>query len=102
MNEYKQFEEVIKGLRNIIKIDDTKKEIQELEKKLDAKRKLLDDLQNKDDKYNNVAVVIADMLKDRTINTKLPPKTMRDDFKSLIAELIKRDYISIVDVYNLK
>lgn len=102
MNEYKQFEEVIKGLRNIIKIDDTKKEIQELEKKLDAKRKLLDDLQNKDDKYNNVAVVIADMLKDRTVNTKLPPKAMQDEFKSLIAELIKRDYISIVDVYNLK
>lgn len=102
MNEYKQFEEVIKGLRNVIKIDDTKKEIQELEKKLDAKRKLLDDLQNKDDKYNNFAVVIADMLKDRTINTKLPPKAMQDEFKSLIAELIKRGYISIVDVYNLK
>lgn len=98
MNEYGYFKEILDGLRNIIKIDDTKKEIQELEKKLDAKRKLLDDLQNKDDKYNNVAVVIADMLKDRTINTKLPPKAMQDEFKSLIAELIKRDYISIVDV----
>lgn len=102
MNEYKQFEEVIKGLRNIIKIDDTKKEIQELKDKLADKEKLLIELQNKDDKYNNVAVVIADMLKDRTINTKLPPKAMQDEFKSLIAELIKRDYISIVDVYNLK
>ena len=38
------------------------------------------------------------MLKDRTINTKLPPQAMQDEFKSLIAELIKRDYISIVDV----
>ncbi|WP_087118457.1 hypothetical protein [Ligilactobacillus salivarius] len=102
MNEYGYLKEILDGLRNIIKIDNTKKEIQELEKKLDAKRKLLDDLQNKDDKYNNVAVVIADMLKDRTINTKLPPKAMQDEFKSLIAELIKRDYISIVDVYNLK
>ena len=102
MNEYKQFEEVIKGLRNVIKIDDTKKEIQELKDKLAGKEKLLIELQNKDDKYNNVAVVIADMLKDRTINTKLPPKAMQDEFKSLIAELIKRDYISIVDVYNLK
>lgn len=102
MNEYKQFEEVIKGLRNVIKIDDTKKEIQELKDKLADKEKLLIELQNKDDKYNNVAVVIADMLKDRTINTKLPPKAMQDEFKSLIAELIKRDYISIVDVYNLK
>lgn len=102
MNEYKQFEEVIKGLRNIIKIDDTKKEIQELKDKLADKEKLLIELQNKDDKYNNVAVVIADMLKDRTINTKLPPKAMQDEFKSLIAELIKRDYISIVDVYNLR
>ena len=99
MNDFK---EILDGLRNVIKIDDNKKEIQELEKKLDAKRKLLDDLQNKDDKYNNVAVVIADMLKDRTVNTKLPPKAMQDEFKSLIAELIKRDYISIVDVYNLK
>lgn len=102
MNEYGYFKEILDGLRNVIKIDDTKKEIQELEKKLDAKRKLLDDLQNKDDKYNSVAVVIADMLKDRTINKKLPPKAMQDEFKSLIAELIKRDYISIVDVYNLK
>lgn len=102
MNEYKQFEEVIKGLRNVIKIDDTKKEIQQLKDKLADKEKLLIELQNKDDKYNNVAVVIADMLKDRTINTKLPPKAMQDEFKSLIAELIKRDYISIVDVYNLK
>ena len=102
MNEYKQFEEVIKGLRNVIKIDDTKKEIQQLKDKLADKEKLLIELQNKDDKYNNVAVVIADMLKDRTINTKLPPKAMQDEFKSLIAELIKRDYISIVDVYNLR
>lgn len=38
MNEYKQFEEVIKGLRNIIKIDDTKKEIKELERKLNDKK----------------------------------------------------------------
>ena len=38
MNEYKQFEEVIKGLRNIIKIDDTKKEIKELERKLNVIR----------------------------------------------------------------
>ena len=41
MNEYKQFEEVIKGLRNIIKIDDTKKEIKELERKLNDKKKSL-------------------------------------------------------------
>ncbi|ATP35451.1 hypothetical protein [Ligilactobacillus salivarius] len=102
MNEYGYFKEILDGLRNIIKIDDTKKEIQELKDKLADKEKLLIELQNKDDKYNNVAVVIADMLKNRTINTKLPPKAMQDEFKSLIAELIKRDYISIVDVYNLK
>ena len=70
MNEYGYFKEILDGLRNVITIDDTKKEIQEL--------------------------------KDRTINTKLPPKAMQDEFKSLIAELIKRDYISIVDVYNLR
>lgn len=102
MNEYGYFKEILDGLRNVIKIDDTKKEIQELKDKLADKEKLLIELQNKDDKYNNVAVVIADMLKDRTINAKLPPKAMQDEFKSLIAELIKRDYISIVDVYNLK
>lgn len=102
MNEYGYFKDILDGLKNVIKIDDTKKEIQELKGKLDDKEKLLIELQNKDDKYNNVAVVIADMLKDRTINTKLPPKAMQDELKSLIAELIKRDYISIVDVYNLK
>lgn len=102
MKEYQYFTEILDGLHNIIKVDDTKKEIQQLKDKLADKEKLLIELQNKDDKYNNVAVVIADMLKDRTINTKLPPKAMQDEFKSLIAELIKRDYISIVDVYNLK
>lgn len=102
MNEYGYFKDILDGLKNVIKIDDTKKEIQQLKDKLADKEKLLIELQNKDDKYNNVAVVIADMLKDRTINTKLPPKAMQDEFNSLIAELIKRDYISIVDVYNLK
>lgn len=102
MNEYGYFKEILDGLRNVITIDDTKKEIQELKDKLADKEKLLIELQNKDDKYNNVAVVIADMLKDRTINTKLPPKAMQDEFKSLIAELINLQYISIVDVYNLR
>ena len=94
MNEYKQFEEVIKGLRNIIKIDDTKKEIQELEKKLDAKKKSLEYLQKKGDEYND----IANNLKNIAIDINKVPKAMQDEFKSLIAELIKRDYISIVDV----
>lgn len=100
MNEYGYFKNILDGLKNVIKINNTKKEIQQLKDKLADKEKLLIELQNKDDKYNynNVAVVIADMLKDRTINTKLPPQAMQDEFKSLIAELIKRDYISIVDV----
>ena len=102
MNEYGYFKEILDGLRNIIKMDDTKKEIQELKDKLADKEKLLIELQNKDDKYNNVAVVIADMLKDRTINTKLPPKAMQDEFKELVTQLIKLGYISIADVYNLK
>lgn len=97
MNEYKQFEEVIKGLRNVIKIDDTKKEIQELERKLDDKKRVLKHLQKKDEKYNN----IANNLNNIAIDINKVPKTMQDEFKSLIAELIKRDYISIVDVYNL-
>ena len=42
------------------------------------------------------------MLKDRTINTKLPPKAMQDEFKELVTQLIKLGYISIADVYNLK
>ena len=97
MNEYKQFEEVIKGLRNVIKIDDTKKGIQELERKLDDKKRVLKHLQKKDEKYNN----IANNLNNIAIDINKVPKTMQDEFKSLIAELIKRDYISIVDVYNL-
>lgn len=102
MNEYGYFKEILDGLRNIIKIDDTKKEIQELKDKLADKEKLLTELQNKDDKCNNVAVVISDMLKDRTINTKLPPKAMQDEFKELVTQLIKLGYISIADIYNLK
>ncbi len=98
MNEYGYFKEILDGLRNVIKIDDTKKEIQELEKKLDAKKKSLEYLQKKGDEYND----IANNLKNIAIDINKVPKAMQDEFKSLIAELIKRDYISIVDVYNLK
>lgn len=95
MNDFKN---ILDGLRNVIKIDDTKKEIQELEKKLDAKKKSLEYLQKKGDEYND----IANNLKNIAIDINKVPKAMQDEFKSLIAELIKRDYISIVDVYNLK
>lgn len=95
MNDFK---EILDGLRNVIKIDDTKKEIQELKKKLDAKKKSLEYLQKKGDEYND----IANNLKNIAIDINKVPKAMQDEFKSLIAELIKRDYISIVDVYNLK
>lgn len=95
MNDFK---EILDGLRNVIKIDDNKKEIQELEKKLDAKKKSLEYLQKKGDEYND----IANNLKNIAIDINKVPKAMQDEFKSLIAELIKRDYISIVDVYNLK
>ena len=98
MNEYKQFEEVIKGLRNVIKIDDTKKEIQELERKLDDKKRVLKHLQKKDEKYNN----IANNLNNIAIDINKMPEDMQNTFKDLIIELIKLDYISIVDVYNLK
>lgn len=98
MNEYGYFKEILDGLRNVIKIDDNKKEIQELEKKLDAKKKSLEYLQKKGDEYND----IANNLKNIAIDINKVPKAMQDEFKSLIAELIKRDYISIVDVYNLK
>ena len=56
MNEYGYFKEILDGLRNVIKIDDTKKEIQELKDKLADKEKLLIELQNKDDKYNKGVV----------------------------------------------
>ena len=98
MNEYKQFEEVIKGLRNIIKIDDTKKEIQELERKLNDKKRVLKHLQKKDEKYNN----IANNLNNIAIDINKMPEDMQNTFKDLIIELIKLGYISIVDVYNLK
>ncbi|PAY50874.1 hypothetical protein A8C40_07890 [Ligilactobacillus salivarius] len=98
MNEYQYFTEILDGLHNIIKIDDNKKEIQELEKKLNAKKKSLEYLQKKGDEYND----IANNLKNIAIDINKVPKAMQDEFKSLIAELIKRDYISIVDVYNLK
>lgn len=93
MNDFK---EILDGLRNVIKIDDTKKEIQELERKLDAKRKLLDDLQKLDNRYNDIANNIND------IDINKVPKAMQDEFKELLTQLIKLRYISIVDVYNLK
>lgn len=93
MNDFK---EILDGLRNVIKTDDTKKEIQELEKKLDAKRKLLDDLQELDNRYNDIANNIND------IDINKVPKAMQDEFKELLTQLIKLRYISIVDVYNLK
>lgn len=96
MNEYGYFKEILDGLKNIIKIDDTKKEIQELEKKLDAKRKLLDDLQKLDNRYNDIANNI------NAIDINKVPQAMQDEFKELVTQLIKLGYISIVDVYNLR
>ena len=93
MNDFK---EILDGLKNIIKIDDTKKEIQELEKKLDAKRKLLDDLQKLDNRYNDIANNI------NAIDINKVPQAMQDEFKELVTQLIKLGYISIVDVYNLR
>lgn len=93
MNDFK---EILDGLRNVIKIDDTKKEIQELEKKLDAKRKLLDDLQKLDNRYNDIANNI------NAIDINKVPQAMQDEFKELVTQLIKLGYISIVDVYNLR
>lgn len=93
MNDFK---EILDGLRNVIKIDDTKKEIQELEKKLDTKRKLLDDLKKLDNRYNDIANNIND------IDIKKIPQAMQDEFKELVPQLIKLGYISITDVYNLK
>lgn len=98
MNEYGYFKEILDGLRNVIKIDDTKKEIQELEKKLDAKKKSLEYLQKKGDEYND----IANNLKNIAIDINKAPKAMQDEFKDLITQLIKLGYISIVDVYNLR
>lgn len=96
MNEYGYFKDILDGLRNVIKIDNTKKEIQELEKKLDAKRKLLDDLQKLDNRYNDIANNI------NAIDINKVPQAMQDEFKELVTQLIKLGYISIVDVYNLK
>lgn len=93
MNDFK---EILDGLRNVIKIDDTKKEIQELEKKLDAKRKLLDDLQKLDNRYNDIANNI------NAIDINKVPQAMQDEFKELVTQLIRLGYISIVDVYNLR
>lgn len=79
MNEYGYFKEILDGLRNVIKIDDTKKEIQELEKKLDAKKKSLEYLQKKGDEYND----IANNLKNIAININKVAKAMQDEFKKL-------------------
>lgn len=98
MNEYGYFKEILDGLRNVITIDDTKKEIQELEKKLDAKKKSLEYLQKKGDEYND----IANNLKNIAIDINKAPKAMQDEFKDLITQLIKLGYISIVDVHNLR
>lgn len=76
MNDFK---EILDGLRNVIKIDNTRKEIQELKKKLDAKNKSLEYLQKKGDEYND----IANNLKNIAININKVPKAMQDKFKKL-------------------
>lgn len=98
MNEYGYFKEILDGLRNVITIDDTKKEIKELERKLNDKKRVLKHLQKKDEKYNN----IANNLNNIAIDINKMPEDMQNTFKDLIIELIKLDYISIVDVYNLR
>lgn len=100
MKEYQYFTEILDGLHNIIKMDDTKKEIQELEKKLDAKKKSLEYLQKKGDEYNDIVNDLKN--KNIAIDINKAPKAMQDEFKDLMNQLIKLGYISIVDVYNLR
>ena len=102
MNEQKYFDVLIDGMKKVIELHKTKDDIKNLENELKAMRTKKAKLEKQVDHYNKQAQDAIDLIQQGKFKSEYMPLEQEQEFKKLMMELINLQYISIVDVYNLR
>lgn len=102
MNEQKYFDGLITGMKKVIELHKTKDDIRDLENELKAMRTKKAKLEKQVDHYNKQAQDAIDLIQQGKFKSEYMPIKQEQEFKKLMMELINLQYISIVDVYNLR
>lgn len=102
MNEQKYFDGLITGMKKVIELHKTKDDIRDLENELKAMRTKKARLEKQVEHYNKQAQDAIDLIQQGKFKSEYMPLKQEQEFKKLMMELINLQYISIVDVYNLK
>ena len=102
MNEQKYFDGLIDGMKKVIELHKIKDDIKNLENELKAMRTKKARLEKQVDHYNKQAQDAIDLIQQGKFKSEYMPIEQEQEFKKLMMELINLQYISIVDVYNLK
>lgn len=102
MNEQKYFDGLIDGMKKVIELHKTKDDIKNLENELKAMRTKKAKLEKQVDHYNKQAQDAIDLIQQGKFRSEYMPLEQEQEFKKLMMELINLQYISIVDVYNLR
>lgn len=102
MNEQKYFDGLIDGMKKVIELHKTKDDIKNLENELKAMRTRKAKLEKQVDHYNKQAQDAIDLIQQGKFKSEYMPLEQEQEFKKLMMELINLQYISIVDVYNLR
>lgn len=102
MNEQKYFDGLITGMKKVIELHKTKDDIRDLENELKAMRNKKARLEKQVEHYNKQAQDAIDLIQQGKFKSEYMPLEQEKEFRKLMMELINLQYISIVDVYNLK
>ena len=102
MNEKKYFDGLITGMKKVIELHKTKDDIRDLENELKAMRTKKARLEKQVEHYNKQAQDAIDLIQQGKFKSEYMPLEQEKEFRKLMMELINLQYISIVDVYNLK
>ncbi|OQQ84871.1 hypothetical protein [Ligilactobacillus salivarius] len=102
MNEQKYFDGLITGMKKVIELHKTKDDIRDLENELKAMRTKKARLEKQVEHYNKQAQDAIDLIQQGKFKSEYMPLEQEKEFRKLMMELINLQYISIVDVYNLK
>lgn len=102
MNEQKYFDGLITGMKKVIELHKTKDDIRDLENELKAMRTKKARLEKQVEHYNKQAQDAIDLIQQGKFKSEYMPLEQEKEFRRLMMELIELQYISIVDVYNLR
>lgn len=102
MNEQKYFDGLIDGMKKVIELHKTKDDIRDLENELKAMRTKKARLEKQVEHYNKQAQDAIDLIQQGKFKSEYMPLEQEQEFRKLMMELINLQYVSIVDVYNLK